>query len=72
MFLISLQETEDEDIEDPTFLRAKNIYNQSFEKLIRVASIWYNKMGNDQKSIETAMNELFSPEAEALDEQVGS
>ena len=72
MFLISLQETEDEDIEDPTFLRAKNIYNQSFEKLIRVASIWYNKMGDNQKSIEEAMNELFGPEAEALDEQVGS
>ena len=54
-----------------TFLRAKNIYNNSFEKLIRVASIWYNKMGNDQESIGKAMSELFDPEAEALDGQVG-
>ena len=71
MFLISLQEAEDEDISDATFLRAKNIYNNSFEKLIRVASIWYNKMGNDQESIGKAMSELFDPEAEALDGQVG-
>lgn len=71
MFLIRLQEAEDEDIEDATFLRAKKIYDECFEKLIRVASIWYNKMGSDQKSIDEALKDLFEPEAQALDEQQG-
>jgi len=57
-FLISLS---DEDIEtdDPSFLKCRNIYNESFETLIRVISVWYNRMGRDQKTIDQALKDLF-------------
>tara|TARA_Y100001938_G_scaffold145388_1_gene221926 strand:- start:1594 stop:2400 length:807 start_codon:yes stop_codon:yes gene_type:complete len=56
--LLSLQEMED-DIEDPHELRLKKIFDSSFETLIRVITIWYNKIGTDQKSIEEALKEFF-------------
>ena len=57
-FLLSLQEPED-DIEDAQLLRMKNLFDSSFETLIRVVTIWYNKLGTDQKSIDEALTEFF-------------
>ena len=58
-FLLSLQEPED-DIEDAQLLRMKNLFDSSFETLIRVVTIWYNKLGTDQKSIDEALTEFFN------------
>ena len=57
-FLLSLQEPED-DIEDAQLLRIKNLFDSSFETLIRVITIWYNKLGTDQKSIDEALTQFF-------------
>ena len=42
----------------------KEIFEESFDTLIRVASIWYNKMGDDQKSIDQALKDLFDLDEE--------
>tara|TARA_R110002020_G_scaffold57011_1_gene157153 strand:- start:609 stop:1415 length:807 start_codon:yes stop_codon:yes gene_type:complete len=68
VFLLSLQE-KDEDIEDPNLLRSQNLFNSSFETLIRVASIWYNKLGDNQEDIEKSLKELFSPDEDLPDEE---
>jgi hypothetical protein len=52
----------DSEIKDTTFLKHKNIFEDAYENLIRAISIWYNKMGNDQESIEKTMKELFDNE----------
>jgi len=57
-FLLSLQEPEN-DIEDAQLLRIKNLFDSSFETLIRAVTIWYNKLGTDQKSIDEALSEFF-------------
>jgi len=48
-----------EDIETPSLLKTKQIYDKSFATLIRAVSIWYNKMGNNQESISAAIKDLF-------------
>jgi len=63
LFMLALQE-DDEDIKDPIMLKSKKIYDNSFETLIRVASIWYNRLGTDQKSVEKALEELFDNDDE--------
>jgi hypothetical protein len=60
-YLLSLQE-DIEDIESSALLKAKNIFDGSFTTLIRVASIWYNKLGKDQKTIKEALKDLFEEE----------
>ena len=67
-FFLSLQE-KDEDIKDASLLRTQKIFDSSFETLIRVASIWYNKLGDNQKDIEKSMKELFSPDEDSPDEE---
>ena len=57
-FMLRLQD-EDEEIEDAVLLKSKRLYDSAFETLIRVASIWYNKLGNDQKSVEQSLKDLF-------------
>jgi len=57
--LLSLQEPEN-DIEDAHLLRLKNLFDSSFETFIRVVTIWYNKLGTDQKSIDKALTEFFN------------
>jgi len=52
----------DGDITEPSLLKSKKIFDGSFETLIRAVSIWYNKMGSDQKTIEKSMKELFDPD----------
>ena len=59
--MLAMQEY-DEDIKDAVFLRNKKLFEGSFDTLIRVASIWYNKLGEDQKSIEEALKDLFAPD----------
>jgi hypothetical protein len=56
--LLDLQEPES-DIEDAHLLRMKNLFDSAFETLIRVVTIWYNKLGTDQKSIDEALTEFF-------------
>jgi hypothetical protein len=51
-----------EDIEDPSLLKIKYIFDQSFTPLVRVASIWYNKIAEKPEDIEKAMNEMFGDE----------
>jgi hypothetical protein len=36
--------------------------NEAFETLIRAYSLWYNKIAEDQESIEKALKELFVDE----------
>jgi hypothetical protein len=57
-FLLSLQESE-KDIEDAHLLRLKNLFDSSFQTLIRVVTVWYNKMGMDQETIDKALKEFF-------------
>ncbi len=47
------------DIQDPTVLKIKNIFDQSFSTLVRVASIWYNKIADTQETIDKALQEMF-------------
>ena len=62
-FYLELTE-EDSEIEDVNFLKSRKIFKESFETLIRVVSIWYNKIGADQKAIDEALKELFEPDEE--------
>jgi len=55
---LSLCEDE-EDIEDKSLLKNKGIFDQSFETLAKVANLWYNKMGSNQKEIEKSLEEVF-------------
>ena len=57
--MMLLQETEDAG-EDVVLHKLKMIFDKSFETLIRVVSIWYNKIGTDQKSIEKSLKDLFN------------
>tara|TARA_R100000231_G_scaffold76174_4_gene59321 strand:- start:10923 stop:11720 length:798 start_codon:yes stop_codon:yes gene_type:complete len=65
--MLNLQE-EDEEIDDPIFLKHKVLFDQAFEKLIQVVSIWYNKVGEDQESIEKALKDLFSLQEDEQEE----
>ena len=49
----------DSEIKDTNFLKHKNIFEDSYETLIRAISIWYNKLGSDQESIAKSLKELF-------------
>lgn len=53
---------DEEDIEDKASLKNKSIFDQSFETLAKVANLWYNKMGSNQKEIEESLKEVFSDE----------
>jgi len=53
---------DEEDIEDISLLDNKSIFDLSFETLARVANLWYNKMGANQKEIEQKMKEVFGDE----------
>jgi len=57
--LLKMQD-EDDDSTEIVFLRRKALFEESFNTLIRVASIWYNKLANDQESIEEALTHFFS------------
>tara|TARA_Y100001938_G_C8075936_1_gene426085 strand:+ start:1330 stop:2115 length:786 start_codon:yes stop_codon:yes gene_type:complete len=47
---------------DSDTLKAKEIFEASFETLIRVVSVWFNKMGTDQESVDKALQDLFEEE----------
>lgn len=53
---------DEEDLEDPSLLKNKGIFDVSFETLARVANLWYNKMGSSQKEIENSIKEVFGNE----------
>ena len=60
--LVKMQE--EDDSTDITFLRRKMLFEESFNTLIKVASIWYNKMGDDQESIKNSLKHLFASDEE--------
>lgn len=67
-FYLALSD-EDTKIDDEDFKKAKEIFDASHETLIRVISIWFNKMGNDQESIDKALKDLFEEEEEDKKEE---
>ena len=62
-FLVNLQE-DIGDITDSAMLKSKNIFDTSYQTLIRVVSIWYNKIGEDQEAIGKALKDLFEDAGE--------
>lgn len=54
-----------EDIDSSAVLKVKNIFDQSFETLFRVASIWYNKIAKNQEEIEKALKDIFEEKEES-------
>ena len=57
-FYIELTDEEGE-IKDSEYQKVKDIFDLSYETLIRVISVWFNKLGTDQKTIKKALGELF-------------
>ena len=57
-YLLNLQE-KDNDVTDAQFLKAQKLFQESYQTLIRVLSIWYNDYGHDQKTIDEALKEVF-------------
>jgi hypothetical protein len=53
---------DEDDIEDKDLLKNKGVFDQSFLTLARVANLWYNKMGSDQKEIEEQLEKIFPNE----------
>jgi hypothetical protein len=45
-------------------LKVKSIFDESFKVLVRVASLWYNKIAEKQEDIKKALDEMFSEELE--------
>jgi hypothetical protein len=51
-----------EDIDDPSLLKIKTLFDEAFITLVRVASIWYNKIAEKQDDIDKTLKEMFSDE----------
>jgi hypothetical protein len=51
-----------EDISDPSLYKVKAIFDASFKTLVRVASIWYNKIAEKQADIDAAIKDMFEGE----------
>lgn len=60
-YLLKLQE-KDDDVNDVQFLKKQKLFEKSYQTLVRVLSVWYNNYGNDQKSIDAALKEVFEDE----------
>jgi hypothetical protein len=69
-FYLELCQSADE-ISDIGMVKIKNIFDLSFDTLVRAVSIWYNKMGENQESIEKLMKDLFvKPDETKTEENV--
>lgn len=53
-----------EDIDESVHLKLKNIFDASYSTFIRVVSIWYNKIAEDQESIDKALEDIFEDNEE--------
>jgi hypothetical protein len=51
-----------ENMQKQSLVTEKVIFDSSFSKLAMVVNIWYSKMGDDQKSIDAKMKEIFPDE----------
>jgi hypothetical protein len=58
-----------EDINNPALFKVKAIFDESFKQLVRVASIWYNKIAEKPEDIKQAMEEMFSDDEESDDKE---
>ncbi len=67
-YFLNLSEP-DTEIKDANILKHKNIFEEAYENLIRVISIWYNKMGDNQEAIEKTMKELFDNEQDEKEQE---
>lgn len=56
-----------EDIDNPNLYKAKSIFDESFKTLVRVASIWYNKIAEKPEDIKKAMEDMFSEETPSVE-----
>lgn len=56
-----------EDIDNPNLYKAKAIFDESFKTLVRVASIWYNKIAEKPEDIKKAMEDMFSEETPSVE-----
>lgn len=57
-FLSALEE-DDDNKSDPQVTKRQSIFENSYTTLARAAGVWYNKMGNDQESIQKALDSIF-------------
>ena len=62
----------DNDNDNAAFIKYKSIFDKSFQTLIRVITIWYNKMGTDQESIQESMDDLFKNEEQEIEDFIKS
>lgn len=51
-----------EDIENANLYKTKAIFDEAFKVLVRVASIWYNKIAEKSEDIKKSMEEMFADE----------
>lgn len=52
-----------EDIDNPNLYKVKAIFDEAFKILVRVASIWYNKIAEKPEDIKAVMEDMFSEES---------
>jgi len=57
-----------EDITNAALFKPKAIFDEAFQTLVRVASIWYNKIAEKQDDIKAALADMFSLEQETAPE----
>lgn len=55
-----------EDIENPNLFKVKAIFDEAFKVLVRVASIWYNKIAEKPEDIKKAMEDMFADDIEEV------
>lgn len=59
-----------EDIDNPNLFKAKAIFDEAFKVLVRIASIWYNKIAETPEDIKKAMEDMFAEEEAESEEEV--
>lgn len=57
------------EITDHNLFKVKSIFDKSFETLVRVASIWYNKMADTQEGVQSLLDGMFSEPKETATEK---
>jgi hypothetical protein len=55
-------------MENHNLYKVKSIFDKSFETLARVASIWYNKIAENQEDIDKALKDMFGDKNLVIEE----
>lgn len=69
---LELSDPDNEDNTDPAFIKHKAIFDAAYTTLIRVVTIWYNKMGDNKEAIDKTIAELFRDEDEIINDLIVS